>query len=42
MSFTELDQRSEMIIFELILTTFEVSSIFEAFGIVAKIDSGLN
>jgi hypothetical protein len=41
MSFTDLDQDSEMIIFESILTTFEASFIFEAAGAVAKIDSSL-
>jgi hypothetical protein len=39
-SFNDLDQGSEMIIFEWILTTFEASSIFEAAGVLMKI--GLN
>jgi hypothetical protein len=36
-SFAGLDQGSVMIIFELILTTFFASIIFEAAGAVAKI-----
>jgi hypothetical protein len=39
--FTDLDQGSEMTIFELILTTFTASIIFEAAGEVAKIGSSL-
>ncbi len=41
-SFMNLDQGSEIIIFDSILTTFEVSSIFEAAGTVSKIGSSLN
>jgi len=37
----DLDYRSKMIIFELLLTTFEVSLI-EAAGAVVKIGSSLN
>jgi hypothetical protein len=40
-SFTDLNQSSEMIIFESLLTTFEASFIFEAAGAVAKIGSRL-
>jgi hypothetical protein len=37
-SFTDLDQGSEMIIFQSVLSSFEASSIFEASGAVATID----
>jgi hypothetical protein len=40
-SFTDLNQGSEMIIFELILTTFEAPIPYEAAGAIAKIFSSL-